>query len=126
MNAEQAKQLNMVDVMARLGYEPVVVRKNGTEYHYMSPFRTETKPSLVVGRGKMIPWVWNDFGDRGGTVIDFILNGLAGITLYISNIAIDHLGQGAGRTAVGKGIDIICRIHQHNAVKAYWLSQSQL
>lgn len=58
--------------MASLGYQPVKVMKNGLELWYLSPFRKEAEPSFHTSflGGK---WIWNDFGDKGGTVIDFVM-----------------------------------------------------
>ena len=72
MNSSQAKQLSLPEIMSRLGYQPVKRRKNGCELWYVSPFRTEKEPSFVTSYlgGK---WIWNDFGDIGGTVIDFVM-----------------------------------------------------
>lgn len=73
MNSSQAKNLNMPLILSRIGYEPVLSRKGGTELWYHSPFRTETEPSFVVSPGHQVAWVWNDFGDIGGTIIDFAM-----------------------------------------------------
>jgi len=72
MNSSQAKQLNLPDLMGRLGYEPISIKKEGKEYWYLSPFRKEKDASFHTSYlgGK---WIWNDFGDRGGTVIDFVM-----------------------------------------------------
>ena len=72
MNSYQAKQLNLPDLMGRLGYEPTSIKKEGKEYWYLSPFRKEKDASFHTSflGGK---WIWNDFGDRGGTVIDFVM-----------------------------------------------------
>lgn len=72
MNSNEAKQLSLPDILSKLGYEPVTIKKGGTERWYLSPFRSEQEPSFVTSflGGK---WIWNDFGDKGGTVIDFIL-----------------------------------------------------
>lgn len=72
MTTTQAKQLNLPDILAKLGHQPVRTTKNDNELWYKSPFRQEAKPSFhtsFVG-GK---WIWNDFGDSGGNVIDFVL-----------------------------------------------------
>lgn len=54
-----------------MGYEPVKRLKGGAELWYLSPFRDEGEPSFVTSYfGK---WIWNDFGDTGGTVIDFVM-----------------------------------------------------
>ncbi len=72
MNTKQAKQLSLPEIMSRLGYEPVKSVKNGRELWYNSPFRKEQEPSFHTSYlgGK---WIWNDFGDTGGTVIDFVM-----------------------------------------------------
>ena len=72
MNSNEAKKLNLPQIMSRLGYEPVSVKKGGNEYWYNSPFRSEKDASFHTSflGGK---WIWNDFGDDGGTVIDFVM-----------------------------------------------------
>ncbi len=72
MNSAQAKQLSLPDLMKRLGYQPTRITKGGNEYWYQSPFRTEKDASFHTSflGGK---WIWNDFGDIGGTVIDFVM-----------------------------------------------------
>jgi len=72
MNSQEAKKINLPDLMARLGYQPTAIRKNGNEYWYNSPFRSEKDASFHTSflGGK---WIWNDFGDKGGTVIDFVM-----------------------------------------------------
>jgi hypothetical protein len=72
MNSDQAKKLPLPDLMAQLGYEPMKVSKGGSELWYASPFRAEKEPSFHTSflGGK---WIWKDFGDIGGTVIDFAM-----------------------------------------------------
>ena len=72
MNIEQAKHLDLPKLLSKLGFEPVRTAKNGTELWYFSPLRQEKNPSFHTSflGGK---WIWNDFGDRGGTVIDFVI-----------------------------------------------------
>lgn len=72
MNSEQAKQIHLPNLLERLGYQPFQITKGGNEYWYLSPFRDETTPSFHTSfkGGK---WIWNDFGDKGGTVIDFVM-----------------------------------------------------
>lgn len=72
MNSTQAKQLSLPDIMSRLGYEPTLIKKGGNEYWYKSPFRDEKDASFHTSflGGK---WIWKDFGDRGGTVVDFVM-----------------------------------------------------
>ncbi|MBV6439446.1 MAG: DNA primase [Saprospiraceae bacterium] len=72
MNSEQAKKIDLPDLLSRLGYEPVQVTKGGRELWYRSPFRNEKEPSFHTSflGGK---WIWNDFGDAGGNVLDFVM-----------------------------------------------------
>jgi len=72
MNAAQAKQISLPDLLARLGHEPVKAQKGGHELWYASPFRAEMEPSFHTSflGGK---WIWKDFGDMGGTVVDFAM-----------------------------------------------------
>ncbi len=72
MNSEQAKKIDLPDLLSRLGYEPVKVTKGGRELWYQSPFRNEKEPSFHTSflGGK---WIWNDFGDAGGNVVDFVM-----------------------------------------------------
>lgn len=72
MNSEQAKQIHLPNLLEKLGHKPFQITKGGNEYWFLSPFREETTPSFhtsFIG-GK---WIWNDFGDKGGTVIDFVM-----------------------------------------------------
>ncbi|GAB2517104.1 toprim domain-containing protein [Spirosoma aerophilum] len=72
MNIEQAKKLSLPDLMTKLGHEPMRTKKGGYELWYRSPFREETDESFHTSfiNGK---WIWKDFGDIGGTVIDFVM-----------------------------------------------------
>lgn len=75
MTTAQAKKLSLPEILAKLGHQPSRTAKNGNELWYKSPFRQEAKPSFhtsfVAGK-----WIWNDFGDSGGNVIDFVLRHL--------------------------------------------------
>lgn len=72
MNSEQAKQLSLPDLLAKLGHQPAKTLKGGRELWYNSPFRNEHEASFHTSflGGK---WIWNDFGDTGGTVLDFAM-----------------------------------------------------
>lgn len=72
MNSAQAKKLSLPDILSRHGHEPVKTVKGGNELWYLSPFRSEIEPSFHTSflGGQ---WIWKDFGDIGGTVIDFIM-----------------------------------------------------
>lgn len=71
MNSEQAKKLSLPAILSKLGHQPVKTLKSGYELWYKSPFRKDIEPSFHTSflGGK---WIWNDFGDTGGTVIDFV------------------------------------------------------
>lgn len=72
MNSKQAKQLSLPEIMSRLGYEPSRIVRQGREVWYNSPFRKEKDASFHTSYlGNQ--WIWNDFGDTGGTVVDFVL-----------------------------------------------------
>jgi len=70
MNSYQAKKIPIEEALAKLGYAPVRKDKGGVEWVYNSPFRNEKEPSLFVNIKKN---VWNDFGDIGGNLLDFIM-----------------------------------------------------
>ena len=70
-NTIQAREIkdtvSIVDLLARLGYEPVKI--HGQESKYFSMLHTETIPSFYV---KDQLGVWYDQGlGKGGTIIDF-------------------------------------------------------
>jgi 5S rRNA maturation endonuclease (ribonuclease M5) len=77
MRADDAKRLPLDRILSRLGFSPVASKKNGRELWYTSPFREEKEASLhistVVHPRLGTIWVWNDFADVGGNVIDFAL-----------------------------------------------------
>ncbi len=76
MNSAQANNINMPDLLSRLGHEPTSITKGGRELWYLSPLpgrEGEKEASFHISRGRKWAWVWNDFGDIGGTVIDFIM-----------------------------------------------------
>lgn len=70
MNIQQAQQIPLATLLARLGFRPVKTYKGGVELAYKSPFRGESTPSFFVN---VVKNVWNDFGDSGGTVLDFVI-----------------------------------------------------
>ena len=64
MNCEQANQVDLVDYLNSLGYQPQKIR--GADYWYFSPFRDEKEPSFKINRNKN---VWYDHGPgKGGKV----------------------------------------------------------
>ena len=69
MNCEEANQIDMVDYLNALGYQPQKIR--GNDYWYYSPFREEKKPSFKVNKSKN---VWYDHGaGKGGKLVDFVI-----------------------------------------------------
>jgi hypothetical protein len=105
MNAAQAKQISLPDLMSRLGYEPVKTLKGGRELWYRSPFRTEGEASFITSYlgGK---WIWNDFGDTGGTVIDFVMRhenytSVKDVLTFLSHMFQGHLFERPYSNRVG-------------------------
>ncbi len=63
----EAKQIDLVDYLASLGYQPQKVRNQ--DYWYLSPLRDEKTASFKVDRRLN---VWYDHGTgKGGDLIDF-------------------------------------------------------
>lgn len=63
----EAKQIDLVEYLGVLGYQPQKIRNN--DYWYLSPLRPENTASFKVNRRFN---VWYDFGlSRGGNLIDF-------------------------------------------------------
>lgn len=69
MNAKQAKELDLVEFIARMGHSPSKIR--GNDIWYRSPIRPdEHTPSFKIDARKNI---WYDFGlGQGGTIIDLV------------------------------------------------------
>ncbi len=69
MNIVQAKQIQLEDFLAKLGYQSVKTDKNSLWYY--SPFRKESTPSFNVNVYKR---VWFDHGlGKGGNIIDLAM-----------------------------------------------------
>jgi archaellum component FlaF (FlaF/FlaG flagellin family) len=67
LSIEQAKQMDMVDYLSRLGHKATSIK--GNSHWYLSPLRDENTPSFTVNRNRNI---WYDFGiGKGGSIIDF-------------------------------------------------------
>ncbi len=67
MNCEQANQIDLVDYLCALGFNPRKIRRE--DYWYLSPFRQEKEPSFKVNKNKN---VWYDHGlGKGGNLVDF-------------------------------------------------------
>jgi len=69
MNCEDANQVDLVDYLQSLGYQPIKIRNN--DHWYLSPLRNEKHASFKVSRSKNL---WYDHGTgEGGTLIDFVM-----------------------------------------------------
>src|SRR5437588_13130342 len=67
MNIKQAKQLDMVDYLAKLGHHPTRVQH--PHYWYRSPLRDEKTASFKVNKNRN---TWKDFGTgERGDLVDF-------------------------------------------------------
>ena len=67
LSVREAKQINLVEYLAILGYQPQKIRNN--DYWYLSPLRPEKTASFKINRRFN---VWYDFGlSNGGNLIDF-------------------------------------------------------
>lgn len=71
MNSQQAKRIQLVDLLAKLGFDPQQQKNGGREFWYCSPFRDEKTASFKVLTTNN---VWYDHGEgEGGNVLDFAL-----------------------------------------------------
>ncbi|MEO6550736.1 MAG: toprim domain-containing protein [Ferruginibacter sp.] len=67
MTIQQAKEMDMVDYLSRLGHEPEKI--SNKSYWYISPLREEKTPSFKVNR---VMNRWYDFAEgKGGNLVDF-------------------------------------------------------
>ena len=67
LSLREAKEMDMVDYLSRLGHEPFKIRNN--DFWYLSPLREEKTPSFKVNRNLNR---WYDHGlGKGGNLIDF-------------------------------------------------------
>lgn len=67
LSIAEAKEMDLVDYLSKLGYEPSKIRNN--DYWYCSPLRDEKTPSFKVNR-KLRQWYDHGLG-KGGNIIDF-------------------------------------------------------
>jgi len=67
MNCEQANQIDLVNYLHALGFDPSKIRRE--DHWYISPFRNEKEASFKVNKTKN---VWYDHGlGKGGSLVDF-------------------------------------------------------
>jgi len=69
VSLQQAKEMDMVDYLSKLGHKPAKIRNN--DYWYVSPLRDEKTPSFKVNR-KLNRWYDHGLG-KGGNLIDFAI-----------------------------------------------------
>jgi DNA primase len=69
LSLREAKEMDMVDYLSRLGYEPAKIRN--ADYWYLSPLRNEKTPSFKVNR-RLNRWYDHGLG-KGGNLIDFVI-----------------------------------------------------
>jgi len=67
LSIAEAKEMDMVQYLSSLGYEPSKIK--GNDHWYRSPLRQENTPSFKVNR-KLNRWYDHGLGE-GGNVIDF-------------------------------------------------------
>ena len=91
LSIEEARQIDMVDYLSKLGHEPVKVR--GIDHWYLSPLRAEKTASFKVHR-KLNLWYDHGLG-KGGNIIDFA-------TLYNNCTVGEFLHQLSGNFSLQK------------------------
>lgn len=75
MNAKQANQIKLTEIMNSLGYSIQHKHKGGNELAYLSPFRNESKGSFYINSVKNV--FFDQGSGAGGTVVDFALEYLS-------------------------------------------------
>lgn len=69
LTCEQVREMDIVDYLSKLGYEPKKIRN--ADYWYLSPLRIEETTSFKVNR-KLNRWYDHGIG-KGGNIIDFAI-----------------------------------------------------
>lgn len=69
LSIEEARQLDLVNYLATLGYAPAKIM--GNNHWYLSPLRNEKTPSFKINR-KLNRWYDHGIG-KGGNIIDFAI-----------------------------------------------------
>src|SRR5688572_33253369 len=67
LSIEEARQIDMIDYLSKLGYQPAKIRNY--DHWYLSPLREERTPSFKVNK-KLNRWYDHGLG-KGGNMIDF-------------------------------------------------------
>ena len=69
MRTQKAKQIPIIDLLAKMGYNPKNTR--GVDFWYLSPLRREDTPSFKVDTRQNL---WYDHGSKqGGGIIDLVM-----------------------------------------------------
>ena len=69
MQTQKAKQILIIDLLAKLGHNPK--KQRGVDFWYLSPLRREDTPSFKVDTRQN---VWYDHGSKqGGSIIDLVM-----------------------------------------------------
>src|SRR5207249_6016517 len=66
ISAEQARPIDLVEYLSKLGYEPSKIEK--VDYWYLSPLRDEKSRSFKVNRN-----LYDHGLGKGGNIIDFAI-----------------------------------------------------
>ena len=69
LSIEAARQIDLIDYLSKLGYQPAKIRNH--DYWYLSPLREEKTPSFKVNK-KLNRWYDHGLG-KGGNMIDFAI-----------------------------------------------------
>lgn len=93
LSIAEVKQMDIVDYLSGLGYEPSKIRN--TDFWYLSPLREEKTPSFKVNR-KLNKWYDHGLG-KGGNLIDFAI-------LYHGCTVGEFLQQLAGNLSLQKPV----------------------
>lgn len=71
LSLARIRETDMVGYLAKLGFQPEAIKKNGTDHWYLSPLRNESTASFHVDA---VTNSWYDFGlMAGGNMVDFCL-----------------------------------------------------
>src|SRR5436190_23686474 len=83
MTIQQAKEIDMVNYLSTLGYQPTKV--NGRSYWYLSPLHDEKTASFKINRNLNR---WYDFAEgKGGNLVDFgILYHHCSVSNFLENL----------------------------------------
>jgi len=75
MNIEQAKQIDLRDLLDRLSIPVAKTRKGGNQLFILAPWRSEKEASVHCTRQSNGRWLWSDMGEagQGGSIIDFVI-----------------------------------------------------